>query len=106
MGSSQEHMLGKIVFLFTASAHLAHAAPALCLKVNGSLAFNVTVIADGDHNILIRNQVDLLHIFYIGRNFRTAFVAELLSFFQLVRLNDFQNFMAIGQDALQIIDGT
>ena len=105
MGSGKEQILGKIVFFLAASAFFTYTAPLLFAEIIRSLAFDITLVAESNHDFLIRNQIQHVHIAGIVHDFRPAVIAKLICFFIQVFLNDIQNLLLICQHAFQIIDG-
>ena len=53
-----------------------------------SLAFDITLVAEGNHYFLVRNQIQHVHITGIVHDFRPAVIAKLIRFFLQIFFND------------------
>ena len=94
VGGGEEEVLSTILLLTTA-AGFAHTATLLVAEGVQSLAFNIALMANGNHNILFGNQVLHIHFRGIKGNFRTTLIAELLLHFQQILFNNIHDLMLI-----------
>ena len=100
VGCRNENILYEVTFL---GGHAQNALSATVLLVVGIQlhALDVVVVADGNHHILIGNQIFLIHLGHIVGNGSAAFITELCLYLGKLLLDDSHNLAFISQHGFQ-----
>ena len=100
----EEEMLCRVIYLLAAATGFAYAATLLVTEVVERLALDIALMADGNNDVLLSNEVFNFHFRGIAGNFRAALVTEALLHIQQVFLDNVHNLMLICQHAFQPVD--
>ena len=102
--SGEEKMLSRVINLLATATGFAYAATLLVAEVVERLALDIALMADGNNDVLLSNEVFNFHFRGIAGNFRAALVTEALLHIQQVFLDNVHNLMLICQHAFQPVD--
>ena len=100
----EEEMLCRVINLLAAATGFAYAATLLVAEVVERLALDIALMADGNNDVLLSNEVFDFHFRGITGNFRAALVTEALLHIHQVFLDNVHNLMLICQHAFQPVD--
>ncbi len=104
MGGRGEDFTDIISVLHLQSAYAA-AAFLLCAQIRRINALNVILLGQGNGHGLVGNKVGHIHIAQGCRNFRTAFVPEIILFVSEFRFDYPHDFLPAGQQIAEVGDG-
>ena len=83
----------------------ANAATCLLLEIGKRRTLDITEVADGNDDRVVRIEIFCIELVFVGNDLRTTFIAVLLLHLLQFCLHHFPATLRIVEDFLQILDG-